>query len=105
MENENEKSKGRGFLSGITKSQRLSLCTPALIYLVFSVISFLLLAGQGNASIWGILVMIIFTLFLNVLCKTGHKNLSWGILFLPFIVMIVFIIIMIVLFFNATSQK
>tara|TARA_Y100001970_G_C13766138_1_gene618219 strand:+ start:240 stop:551 length:312 start_codon:yes stop_codon:yes gene_type:complete len=103
MENENEKSKGRGFLSGITKSQRLSLCTPALIYLVFSVISFLLLAGQGNASIWGILVMIIFTLFLNVLCKTGHKNLSWGILFLPFIVMIAFIVIFIVLVFSATA--
>ena len=42
MENENENSKGKGFLSGITKSQRLSLCTPALIYLVFSVIFFII---------------------------------------------------------------
>ncbi len=97
--------KETGFLSKITDSQRLSLCTPALIYLVFSVISFLLLASQGTGSPWTILIVIIFTLFLNILCKTGHKKLSWGILFLPFIVMIVFIIIMIVLFFNATSQK
>ena len=83
-----------------------SLCTPALVYLAMSVISFLTLLFQNlrepNSYQVGIykiptqshnfifflmkaLYIIGWTWLLNHLCKKGWKGVSWFLLLLPFI--------------------
>lgn len=81
------------------------LCAPAMIYFVLSiiVIFLLLLQNLGNKRRYQIgnmscsvtsttllfIVKIIYVLFwtyvLNLICKDGYKELSWLLLFLPFI--------------------
>ena len=82
-----------------------SLCTPAYVYLVMSVISLVMLMIQnaGNTTEFCVgnfvrdvsstgLVLIVHGLYimfwmfvLNSICKAGYKNLSWFILLLPFV--------------------
>jgi hypothetical protein len=81
------------------------LCSPAYVYLVISVISMVMLifqnAGNHNKycagefecqvpSTVGILIgqglyVALWTLILNSLCNSGYKNISWFLLFIPFI--------------------
>ncbi len=87
------------------KSYVKSLCTPAYVYLVMSVLALLMIMMQnvgnvneycaGNysckvSSTGLVLVMhglyiAFWTIVLNALCDAGYKNLSWFILLLPFI--------------------
>lgn len=82
-----------------------SLCTPAYVYLVMSVISLvmIMLQNAGNTTKYcagnfacdvsstGIVLLIhglyimFWTFVLNSICKAGYKNLSWFILLLPFV--------------------
>lgn len=87
------------------------LCTPAYVYLVISVIAVVMMmfqnAGNQNkycvgdyecqvyntASIFighGIYI-VIWTIILNALCKSGFKQLSWFLVLLPFILFFIFI--------------
>jgi hypothetical protein len=89
------------------------LCTPALIYLILSMITLAVMALQnifnvdtyclGNFecqttnAIWLIFVIkFIYVLFwtwiLNLICKAGYTNVSWFLLLIPYILF--FIIIM-----------
>lgn len=81
------------------------LCGPAMIYFILSmvVIFVLLLQNLGNKNKYQIgniscrvtnttllfIVKIIYVLFwtyvLNLICKDGYPELSWLLLFLPFI--------------------
>lgn len=66
-----------------------NICGPALLYLGFSLIQIVidLYKGLYNTTFIKFVVMIIFTLFLNILCASGLTTISWFIVFIPFITM------------------
>ena len=76
------------------------LCTPALIYLIFSVAQVLIdtFKGMYNTALVKILLTIIFTFLLNYLCQAGLGILSWLIIFVPFILMSVIVTMLLFVF-------
>lgn len=97
------------------------LCTPAYLYLAISTIAlvFLIFQNAGNTNkycvgayecvvsstpllfLGKIIYVVIWTVILNSLCKSGYKNLSWFLLLLPFIIFA----IAVVLFMVATTKN
>lgn len=87
------------------------LCSPAFVYLVISIIAWVLILIQniGSSSnffmgsfscrvphtgaVMGIkLIYILFwTWVLNLICKSGHKMISWFLVLLPFILFFILI--------------
>ena len=87
------------------------LCTPAYLYLVISVVGMvgMMIQNMGNTdkycvgdfecnvpSTAGVFVgkaiyIVIWTFILNALCKAGYKNVSWFVIFIPFILMAIMI--------------
>jgi len=85
------------------------LCTPALVYFTISIVALLVsvLQNLGNnkryslgsfsckvpSTIMLFVLKIIYILFwswvLNLICKSGHKGISWLLVLLPFILMFV----------------
>ncbi len=65
------------------------LCPPAILYLGFSLTQIIIdtFKGSYNTAFFKSIVMIIFTLLLNILCKRGLSVISWIIVFIPFILM------------------
>ena len=76
----------------------INLCTPALIYAIFSTIQifFDLYGHQYILSISKLIITIIFTYILNLLCSKGLTIISWFIIFIPFIFTLIFIEILLV---------
>lgn len=66
-----------------------SICPPALLYLGFSLAQIFVdtLKGLYNAAFFKFIVMIVFTILLNILCAQGLSVISWLIVFVPFIIM------------------
>lgn len=64
-----------------------NLCSPALIYLVFSLTHIIIdiFKEQYNQSLFKFIVMIFFTILLHLLCMRGLGVVSWMIVFIPFI--------------------
>ena len=93
------------------------LCTPAAIYFILSMLTILIVFIQnlGNTNRYRIgnyscrvtnttllfIVKIIYVLFwtyvLNLICKDGHRELSWILLFLPFFVFLLMVILFMLL--------
>jgi hypothetical protein len=90
------------------------LCPPALFYLVLSVIG-LLIAGfqnMGNNNTYTLggickpvsstflvfVVKIIYILFwtwiLNLICGSGHKNIAWILVLIPFVLLFVVVFLL-----------
>jgi len=67
------------------------LCSPALLYLGFSLIQIILdiIKNMYNTALLKFVVMIIFTLILNILCSSGLSVVAWILVFIPFIMMTV----------------
>lgn len=67
------------------------ICTPALIYVVFSLAQIVLDAAQGlfNTAFVKFWISIIITVLLNYLCQSGLTIISWIIVFVPFMLMTV----------------
>lgn len=67
------------------------LCSPALLYLGFSLIQIIIdiIKNMYNTALLKFVVMIIFTLLLNILCSSGLTVISWILVFVPFIMMTV----------------
>jgi uncharacterized membrane protein YGL010W len=67
------------------------LCPPSLIYLAFSLIHITidLFKGLFNTALIKFIVMIFFTLVLNILCQSGLTVISWLLVFIPFIMLTV----------------
>jgi hypothetical protein len=65
------------------------ICPPASLYLAFSIIQILIdmFRGETNTAFLKFIVMIIFTIALNMLCASGLGIISWFIVFIPFILM------------------
>ena len=66
-----------------------NFCPPALLYIAFSITHIIIdtIKGFYNTAIVKFLVMIVFTIMLNLLCTMGLSMLSWFIVFIPFIMM------------------
>ena len=65
------------------------MCPPALLYLAFSLTHIIIdtFRGSYSTAFTKFIVMIIFTLVLNIMCESGLSVISWVIVFLPFILM------------------
>jgi hypothetical protein len=65
------------------------ICPPASLYLAFSIIQIVIdmFRGEMDTAFLKFLVMIIFTIALNMLCASGLGIISWFIVFIPFILM------------------
>ena len=65
------------------------ICTPALLYIAFSLTHVIIdtINGLYNTAMTKFLVMIVFTVLLNVLCQGGLGIVSWIIVFILFIMM------------------
>mgnify|MGYP001244922564 FL=1 len=64
-------------------------CAPTLIYIGFSLIQIIIDIYKGlisNAFI-KFIVMIIFSIILNILCNLGYKVIAWFLVFIPIIMM------------------
>lgn len=72
-------------------SELSKLCTPAMLYLVLSVIA-ILMAIMKRASMMTIVVKTLFVLlwtwFLNFLCSKGYSGISWFLVLLPFVFLV-----------------
>lgn len=69
------------------------LCTPAMIYFVLSLIA-LFISVFSNFNIISLLIkgffIIVWSLFLNYLCKSGFSAISWVLVLLPLIIFFLF---------------
>ena len=84
------------------------LCSPALIYMIFSLVQIVLdtIKGEYNTAFMKSWVAVIFTILLNYLCSRGLDIISWIIVFIPFIMMTVVISILLLVFgLNPTTGK
>lgn len=77
------------------KKSKLMLCVPAIVYLVFGIIS-IIMSIVGKESIGSIsisaIVVALWTYILNLICSAGYEVISWILVFLPIIIFIIFII-------------
>jgi len=80
------------------------LCTPAIIYVVFSVVQIImdLYIGLINTAAVKFVIMIIMTILLNLLCQRDLAIISWIIVFIPFIMM-TFIVSLILYIFGLSK--
>jgi len=78
----------------------MDLCAPALIYIAFSLTQVIIDTFKGlyNTAFFKFIVMIIITILLNALCKSGMGIISWIIVFVPFIFMSVIVAILLFVF-------
>ena len=65
----------------------MKLCSPAFIYFVIAIIGILMSITKSGiiSGLVSLLFVVIWTWFLNFLCKKGYKGISWFLLFLPFL--------------------
>ena len=77
-----------------------NLCSPALIYLVFSITQVVVdtIKGLYNVALLKFIMMVLFTLLLNILCERGLGVISWIIVFVPFVLMSVITSILLFVF-------
>ena len=68
---------------------KINLCSPALIYLIFSLTQIIVDVSKKlyNVALVKFVMMILFTLLLNILCERGLGVISWIIVFVPFVLM------------------
>jgi hypothetical protein len=77
-----------------------NLCSPAIIYLLFSITQILIDAYHKlyNAASMKFIVMIMVTIVLQILCERGLNVVSWMIVFIPFIFMSIIVTIILYIF-------
>ena len=65
------------------------LCAPAVLYIAFSLTQIIIdiFKNMYNTAMIKFVVMIVFSIALNILCKKGLGVISWFIVFVPFIMM------------------
>lgn len=65
------------------------LCGPGLVYIGFSLIQIFIDIYNGvmNAAFLKFIIMIVFTLIINILCDLGFSVIAWFLVFIPIIMM------------------
>lgn len=78
----------------------INLCSPAIIYLIFSITQILIdiFKGLYNTAFMKVIVASMVTLLLNILCEKGLSIVSWIIVFIPFILMTVIVSMLLYIF-------
>ncbi len=78
----------------------LDICSPALIYIVFSLTQIIIDIFQGmyNTAFMKLIVATLITILLDALCKRGLDVISWVIVFIPFIFMTVIVSVLLYIF-------
>jgi len=78
----------------------LKLCGPAILYIGFSLIQIIIdsFKKMYNVALLKFVVMIIFTIILNILCTLDLGIISWFIVFIPFIFMTVIVTLLLFVF-------
>ena len=76
------------------------ICGPTIIYLIFSIAQIFIDTFQGfyNTAFMKTIVMILFSLMLNLLCISGLGVISWIIVLIPFLFMSVIVAILLIVF-------
>ena len=76
------------------------LCAPALLNVGFSLAQIIidLYKQMYNTALLKFIIMIIFTIILNILCEMGYAIISWFIVFIPFIFITVITTILLFVF-------
>ena len=76
------------------------LCAPALIYIAFCLTQIIIdiFKEMYNTAFLKFIVMIIFTLILNILCSRNLNIIAWFIVFIPFIMMTIITSILLYVF-------
>ena len=66
-----------------------TICPPAILYIGFSLTHIIIdiFKKMYNTALLKFTIMVVFTLFLNILCMQGLGIVSWMIVFVPFIMM------------------
>ena len=85
----------------------LALCRPAYVYLILSLIAFILfiaMQSSGSAIMGFVLQVMIWTFILNLICSSGYEKVSWFLVLFPFILIIFTIIIYTTAFTMATAS-
>ena len=82
------------------------LCPPALLYVLFSSVQVIIdMFNQlYNTALLKFIVMVLFTIVLNILCKQGLGVISWLIVFIPFISMTIITSILLIVFGLSPSK-
>ena len=62
------------------------ICSPALLYLAFSIVIDLF-QGDYQTSLLKFIIMFIFTAILNILCLNGYTKFVWFIVIIPIILL------------------
>ena len=73
----------------------MELCTPAIVYLAISVITFLMaLTKKPKVSyiIYSLIWIPLWTALLNWVCRKGYTAVSWFLVLLPIITMFLLIV-------------
>ena len=67
------------------------LCGPGLVYIGFSLIQIFIDIYNGvmNMAFLKFIIMIVFTLIINILCDLGFSVIAWILVFIPIIMMTV----------------
>jgi hypothetical protein len=65
------------------------LCAPAILYIAFSLTQIIIdvFKEMYNTAFLKFIVMLVFSVVLNILCERGLGVISWFIVFVPFIMM------------------
>ena len=65
------------------------LCAPAILYIAFSLTQIIIdvFKEMYNTAFFKFIVMVVFSIVLNILCSRGLGVISWFIVFVPFIMM------------------
>jgi hypothetical protein len=73
------------------------LCTPALVHLVLSILTVIVLVIQKSFDglIWNILFSLVWLWFLTILCNRGYVTLAWVLVLLPFIIIGIMLVLII----------
>ena len=85
-----------------------NLCAPAMLYVVFSITQIIIdiFKSLYNTAFLKFLVMVVFTVALNLLCQMGLGVVSWFIVFIPFIMMtIITSLLLLVLGLNPSKGR
>jgi len=72
----------------------ISLCVPALVYLVVAIIFVLLTITKMSATslITKSFFVLLWTWFLNYLCNKGHTGIAWFLVIVPFLFLMLILI-------------
>lgn len=81
-------------------SPTISLCSPALIYLIFSITQLLIdiSIGHYNTFVVKLIVVVMVTFLLQSLCNRNMGLISWLIVFIPFVLMTLMVTILLYIF-------